>query len=220
MMRKRQAKKENAKRQSEVAVATPEEVAAFAEAPPEPQAAPETQPEAGDAKALEAQRDEWRDKALRSRAELENVRRRLTAERQQAVRYANASFARDLLGLLDTIERARQAGDKDEADRDAILASLAMLDETFRKTLADHQVTAIDADGKPFDPAEHEALQQQPSADHEPGTVVTVVQTGYKLHDRVLRPARVIVSAALPQSDASESDTQTLDEGTHADADV
>ena len=219
-MRKRQAKKENAKSRPEVVVATPEDVAAVAETPPEVEATPETQPEAGEAQALEAERDEWRDKALRSRAELENVQRRLTAERQQAVRYANAAFARDLLGLLDTIELARQAGAKDEADHDAILASLAMLDETFRKTLADHQVTAIDADGKPFDPAEHEALQQQPSAEHEPGTVVTVVQTGYKLHDRVLRPARVIISAALPQDVAPESDTLTIEEGISTDADV
>ncbi len=118
--------------------------------------------------------------------------------------------------MLDDIGRTLEAG-RGETDRDTLVRSVEMVNDRFRKVLTDHEITPIEADGQPFDPAVHQAVQQQPSEEHEPGTVLQVVEPGYTLHDRVLRPARVIVSSAPP---AATADAESTEEGADDHADV
>lgn len=140
------------------------------------------------------ERDEYRDKLLRSHAELENYRKRVQRERDEDRRYAAVPLARDLLPTLDNLQRAIEAAEKGGTVED-LKQGVAMVLQQARETLAKHQIVPIPAAGEAFDPNQHEALTQIPSSDHPPMTVVQEVETGYKLHDRVLRPTKVIVSA-------------------------
>ncbi|MCB9849977.1 MAG: nucleotide exchange factor GrpE [Phycisphaerales bacterium] len=146
-----------------------------------------------------AQRDaeEWKDKYLRAKAEQSNALRRADNERTEAIRFANVKILRDLLEVADDFERAMEAA-RDAESVEGVIGGLGMVQDKLSKFLRDHDVETIEAQGAPFDPSEHEALLQQPSADHEPGTVIQQVQRGYKLRDRVLRPAKVIVASAPP----------------------
>lgn len=201
------------KAKPEIAVATPDEVATFAESNDGAASATDG---AEATPTPEAERDAWREKAQRARADYQNLQRRAETERQQAVRFANAGFARDLLPVLDDIGRTLEAG-RGDTDRDTLVRSVEMVNDRFRKALTDHGITPIEADGQPFDPAVHQAVQQQPSEEHEPGTVLQVVEPGYTLGDRVLRPARVIVSSAPP---AAPADAESTEKGADENADV
>ncbi len=175
-----------------------------------------------DPEVLLAERNEWRDKALRAKAEFQNLQRRTETERHNAVRFANAEFARSLLVILDDIGRTLDAGRQD-TDRKTLLKSVEILNDHFAKILGEHHVTMIEAEGKPFDPAIHQALVQQPCPDREPGTVVGVIENGYMLYDRVLRPAKVVVSSASPDeqpTEAGDSDSADTCGGSDDDADI
>jgi molecular chaperone GrpE len=141
-----------------------------------------------------AERDECRDKLLRAYAELENFRKRVQREREEDRRYAAAPLARDLFPILDNLRRAVEAAEKG-GTIDDLRQGVAMVLQQAQEVLAKHHVQAIAAVGQPFDPNLHEALTQVPSAEHPPMTVVQEAERGYLLHDRVLRPAKVIVSA-------------------------
>lgn len=153
------------------------------------------------------ERDQWRDKFLRAKAETQNVQRRLTGERAEAVRYAIVEFLRDLLGTLDDFERSFEAADSAKTPQ-SVIDGMRIVYENLRKVLRDHQVTPIDAIGKPFDPAEHQAVTQQLSDQHETPTVLQELQRGYKLHDRVVRPAKVIISAPREPAEAEGAEGQ------------
>ncbi|HRX83698.1 MAG TPA: nucleotide exchange factor GrpE [Phycisphaerae bacterium] len=143
---------------------------------------------------------EWKDKYLRARAEMQNAVRRAANERDDAVRYANAGVLKDLLEVVDDFERAVAAAE--QADSTAsVIDGVKMVQEKLAKFLRDHQVEPIDAQDAPFDPMQHEALLQQPSRDVPAGTVLQQVQRGYRLRDRVLRPAKVIVATAPADED-------------------
>ena len=148
--------------------------------------------------AARAERDENRNLALRTQAELENYRKRVNREREEDARYRALPLAKDLLPATDNLRRAVQAagasGSAEELIRGVELV-LRQLDEA----LARHDVKPIAAEGETFDPNRHDALTQVPSPDHEPMTVLQEVERGYTLHDRVLRPSKVIVSAGPPQ---------------------
>jgi molecular chaperone GrpE len=208
-------KRNKDKKDQEVSVATPEEVEpASTDVASEP--APDVEPTVDD---LKAECAALRDQALRAKAEFKNLQRRSATERQQAIRFANADFARDLLVILDDIGRTLDAGEQD-TDRATLLKSVEILNDHFRKILNDHQITPIDADQQPFDPARHQALIQLPTADHDPGTVVQVLEAGYMLHDRVLRPAKVAVSVAPPDERKSAVNDDAGEGGSDDDADV
>ncbi len=136
---------------------------------------------------------DWKDKFLRAKADLQNVQRRAAEEQRTAVRFANAELLRSLLEILDDFERTRAA---DSEAPEALRAGVQLIYEKLQKLLRDSQVEEIEAVGRPFDPQQHEALMQQPSADHPPHTVLEQVQKGYRCFERILRPARVIVSRA------------------------
>lgn len=161
------------------------------------QGAPPSVPATADdpAATLRREVEEWKDKYLRARAEMQNAARRAANEREDAVRYANAGVLRDLLDVVDDFERALAAADQTNS---AVVEGLRLVQEKLAKFLRDHQVEPIEAQGAAFDPNQHEALLQQPSAEATPGTVLQQVQRGYRLRDRVLRPAKVIVATAVP----------------------
>ena len=134
-----------------------------------------------------------KDKLLRARAELANVQRRAANEKDEALRYAIAAFARDLLPVVDDFERILEAAGSG-GDPGGILAGAKLVYENLLKVLKNHHLERIEAEGQPFDPTWHEAVMQQPSPDHPPRTVLREVQKGYRLHDRLLRAAKVVVS--------------------------
>jgi molecular chaperone GrpE len=155
-----------------------------------------TQP-ADELEQLRRQAAEAQDRYLRSQAELENTRKRLRREMEDERRYAELTLLSDLLPVIDNINRAVEAAEKN-ADAASLLSGFTMVGQQLDRVLEKHHMKAIEAEGQPFDPAVHEAILQRPSEDHPPGTVIGVGQTGYKLHDRVVRPAQVIVSINNP----------------------
>ncbi len=151
--------------------------------------------------ALAAKVDQANDLALRHQAELENYRKRAAREMQEHRRYANLPLMRDLLPVLDNIDRAVEAAEKTH-DTASLLDGVKIVARQFADVLKRYDCVLIDALEAEFDPHLHEAISQQPSDDYPPGTVVLVAQTGYQLHDRVVRPSQVIVSTPA----ASETD--------------
>lgn len=149
-----------------------------------------------------AQREavENRDNYLRVAAEIENLRKRGARELENARKYGLERLAQALLPVRDSLEAGvAAADDSDAADntdveslREGKRATLRLLDAALEQA----GVAEFDPEGEPFDPARHEAMTMQPSATAEPNTVLTVIQKGYLIHDRLLRPARVIVSEA------------------------
>jgi molecular chaperone GrpE len=136
---------------------------------------------------------EARDKMLRAQAELDNYRKRARRELDDERKYAEINLLRDLLPVLDNITRAIDHAEK-KADPAALMEGFRMVAQQLNTLLQRHHCKPIEAQGQAFDPALHEAVMQQPSPDQPPNTVMNVVQPGYQLYDRVVRPAQVIVS--------------------------
>jgi len=162
-----------------------------------------------DESSLRTELEEARDRALRYQAELENYRKRVARQMEEERRYANLPLIRDLLHVWDNMGRAIEAG-KQAKQSDTLLEGFKMVAQQLEDLLERHHCTKIEALGKPFDPHLHEAISQQPSEEHPPGTVAYVAQTGFQLHDRVVRPSQVIVSAAPPEETA---EPEELEEG-------
>jgi molecular chaperone GrpE len=139
------------------------------------------------------QLDEARDKMFRAQAELENYRKRARRELDDERRYAEINLLRDMLPLSDNMSRAIDAAEK-KADPAALMEGLRLMRQQLDNLLKQHNCLLIEAQGKPFDPAQHEAVMQQPGPDVEPNTVLNILQPGYQLYERVVRPAQVIVS--------------------------
>jgi len=144
---------------------------------------------------LAAERDAAVDRALRSQAELENYRKRVQRERDEERRYAAVPLVQDLLPGLDNLQRALDAA-RHTDDLTAMLQGVEMVAAQIDEILSRHGAKPIVAVGEPFDPNLHEAIQQMPSAEHPPMTVIDEVERGYTLNDRVVRPSKVIVSVA------------------------
>lgn len=146
-----------------------------------------------DADAVMAELSETREKLLRSQAELENFRKRSRREADEAERYREFGLLRDLLPVLDNILRAIDAAAK-TPEAGSLLAGFRMTAQQIEKLLGDHGCRPIETDGQPFDPEVHEAILHQPVEGVPDGQVVGAVSRGYRLHDRVVRPAQVIVA--------------------------
>jgi molecular chaperone GrpE len=151
---------------------------------------------------LEAELAQARDEAranherwIRERADLENLKKRAARERTDAVRYGNESLLRDLLPILDNLERAvghAQGGGNGQP----LVEGVALVLRAFRDMLERQGVTRVEAAGAPFDPTHHEAVAHVESDQHAPNAVMEEHQAGYRLHDRLLRPALVTVAKA------------------------
>lgn len=142
---------------------------------------------------LQAKADENWDRYLRAAAEVENVRKRASRDVEHARKYALESFGRELLSVRDSLEMGLEAAESADAAslREGSEATLKLLTTTLER----FGIAEIDPEGEPFDPEQHEAMTMQPSADVEPGSVLTVIQKGYSLNGRLLRPARVVVAS-------------------------
>jgi len=147
---------------------------------------------------LEADVAEFRDKHLRALAEIENVRRRGEKEKADALKYAATNFAKDILGVADNLRRAIEAVPEDAAESNAAIATLVegvvMTERELHSIFERHGIKRIEADGQKFDHNLHQAMMEVPDSGQPAGTVVQVLQTGYTIHDRLLRPAMVGVA--------------------------
>lgn len=146
--------------------------------------------------AAEARAQENWDRYLRAVAEAENVRKRAARDVEHARKYALENFSRELLDVADSLEMGLEAAAS--ADVESLVEGKRATLKLLRTKLEQFGISVIDPLGEPFDPEQHEAMSMQPSAEAEPGSVLTVVQKGYELNGRLLRPARVIVAAELP----------------------
>lgn len=143
--------------------------------------------------ALRAERDSNREKWLRAEAELDNYRKRSQRDADEIRKYQSIGLVRDLLSGLDNLRRAEEAAAKSK-NVEELIKGISMVSVQFENTLKSHGIERIEAEGQQFDPNIHEAVTQIPS-EHPPMTVITDYEPGYKLHDRVIRPSKVVVSS-------------------------
>ncbi|PSV11545.1 nucleotide exchange factor GrpE [Photobacterium leiognathi subsp. mandapamensis] len=146
--------------------------------------------------ASEAQANEAKDMALRARAEGENVRRRSEQEIDKARKYALNKFAEELLPVIDNLERALEMADKTDESSKAMMEGVELTLKTMTDTVAKFGLTQINPQGEAFNPEFHQAMAIQESTEFAPNTVMMVMQKGYELNGRVIRPAMVMVSKA------------------------
>jgi len=150
--------------------------------------------------AAQAEIERWKDLAYRSQAELDNFRKRTARDIQDARSYANADLLRSLLSILDNFEMGLEAA-RAESEKSVIFMGMSMVQRQVKDFLAEQSVQEVEAQGKPFDPNVHDAVAQEASADQPEGTVLRVGRRGYRLKERLLRPASVVVSSGPPKDD-------------------
>jgi len=142
---------------------------------------------------LQADLDRFRDLALRSQADFENYKKRAAREKEDALKYANSSLLQRLVSILDNFELGLAAA-KTESEHSPIYSGMVLVQKQLNDLLEENGLQAIEAEGKKFDPNLHEAIAHEPSESAE-GTVIRQARRGYRFKDRLLRPARVIVSS-------------------------
>ena len=173
------------------AEASQEEAEAQAEANAEPQ-----EP-VSEADGLRAELADVKDRFVRQVADTENLRKRLEREKQDAVRYALGPFAKDLLGVADNLTRAIEAVPDDQREAEGVKTLLEGVEMTERElagVFERHNITRISPEGEAFNPNFHQAVAEVPMPDKKSGTVINVVQAGYLIADRLIRPAMVVVA--------------------------
>ncbi len=144
---------------------------------------------------LEAEKQELRDRMLRIAAEFENWKKRSRKEQADTEQKAKESVLRDMLEVIDNLERANAAF-ADSTDPKAVQQGVHLVLRLFQSKLERQDVRPFEAKGQPFDPRVHDAISQVPTADAPPGSVLNELQKGYKMGDRLLRPASVVVAVA------------------------
>ncbi|MCP4510331.1 MAG: nucleotide exchange factor GrpE [Fuerstiella sp.] len=160
-----------------------------------------------DLQKLRSDNEELRDRVLRVQAELENFRRRTQKEAVDGMKYQSLPLIRDILPGVDNLKRAIDAVEQ-SGDTQNLVDGIKMVSQQLYDALKAHSAEQINPEGQSFDPNLHEALSQVPSADHEPMTICQVVEIGYRIHDRVIRPAKVIVTCAPPEPAEPATDEQ------------
>lgn len=141
--------------------------------------------------ALKTESDAMREQLLRMAADFDNFRKRARREQDDVRKYGIDRLARDVLPILDNLDRAlSHSGDS----TDPVIVGVRMVAKQLHDALTSHGITAFASENQAFDPERHEAVGQEESAQHKPGTVLREMQRGYMIHDRLLRPARVLVS--------------------------
>lgn len=159
--------------------------------------------------AAEAEAIENRDRMLRMAAELENYKKRAARELDDIKKYANENLIRQLLTVVDNLERAIASAASENENGQSLVDGVALTLAEIMKILEKHYVSPIHALGEPFDPAFHQAMCQEECADQPPNTVVQEFQKGYLIHDRLLRPAMVVVSKVAQNGQSPEKTVNT-----------
>ena len=142
---------------------------------------------------LEQQVAEFRDRELKAQAELENFRKRLLRDTEQQLKYALVPFVRDLLEVVDNLNRATEAATA-SGSTDSLVSGVKLVQSQLTTVLGKHDCRPIVSIGQTFNPYHHQAISQQPSTEFATGIVMYETSVGYILHDRVIRPSMVIVS--------------------------
>lgn len=155
---------------------------------------------------------DWKARAYRATADLENSRRRFAREREDMRKFGVEKFLKDILPVIDNLERAVQAATDPE---DGVVTGVKMVLRQFTSKAELYGARPFDALGKEFDPTVHEAMSQIETTEYEPGSVAQVFQRGWMLHDRLVRPAMVIVAKAPPEAEpeAPEAEAEAETEG-------
>src|SRR5919107_3705923 len=184
---------------------------------PEAASAPEADPIA----VLEAEKADLKDKMLRLMADMENLRRRTEREVADARTYAVANFARDMLNVADNVRRAietvpEEAGKSAEGAFKGLIDGIDLTERDMLKNLERHGVKRLDPEGQKFDPNVHQAMFEIPNAEVPNGTVLQVVQSGYVIGERVLRPALVGVSKGGPKAATNGNGAEAADNSSTA----
>ncbi|MBH96315.1 MAG: nucleotide exchange factor GrpE [Gammaproteobacteria bacterium] len=155
-----------------------------------------TSPDTDDSASAETQLEELNEALLRSQADLQNSRRRAERDIENAHKYAVEKFVKDLLAVIDSMDRALELATTTDGFDVAMLEGTQMTHKLLLDTISRHGVEPIDPAGEPFDPQQHQAMSAVESADQEPNTVMAVMQKGYTLEGRVIRAAMVVVTKA------------------------
>jgi len=150
-----------------------------------------------DLAAAREEAERYRERWVRERADLENLRKRAERERSEAVRFGSERLVSDLLTVVDDLERAIRAAEE-SAGSTALLDGVRLVVKSLLDVLARHGVTRVESHGRPFDPVHHEAVAHIPSDAHDAGMVIEEHRGGFRLNDRLLRPALVSVSKGSP----------------------
>jgi molecular chaperone GrpE len=145
---------------------------------------------------LQADLDRFRDLALRSQADFENYKKRCAREREEAIKYANNSLLQRLVPIIDNFELGLAAARK-QGEQSPIYSGMVLVQKQLNDLLSENGLQPVEAEGKPFDPNLHEAIAHEPSDEVPEGTVLRQVHRGYRIKDRLLRPAKVVVSSGL-----------------------
>ena len=154
-----------------------------------------------------AKAEEFYDRLQRQVAEADNLRKRLAKEKQDAVRYANESLIEQLLPTMDSFEMAMAAvRNADDSTIDSLKTGIEMVHTQLRRTLEEVGLVEIDATGQAFDPSQHEAVSRKKTDEADEGTVIEQTRKGYRLRDRLLRAASVVVAA--PSGETEETNEQ------------
>lgn len=154
--------------------------------------------------ALERDRGELLGRLQRLSADYLNYQKRVRRDIDSAREFANEQLIKELLPVMDDMERALEAGRANHADNDPVLVGMQLVHDKALSTLGSYGLKAIEAKGKPFDPAVHQAIMMQPTADQPPQTVLAEAQRGYELRGRTIRPAGVVVAVALTDAPADK----------------
>ncbi len=155
---------------------------------------------------LETELQETRDKHLRLAAEFENFKKRTTRERSDSIKFSNERILKDFLSIVDNLDRALQHA-KEGSEGESLVQGVELVHKQCIDLLTRFNVTAVDAVGAQFDPVVHQAVSQVETDEHPENTVSDEFQKGYRLHDRLLRPA--LVTVAVPKSTQSEDTEDT-----------
>jgi molecular chaperone GrpE len=152
------------------------------------------------------------DKMLRAAAEQENFKKRIHRETLDFQKFANESLIKDLLPIVDNLERAVESSGPDQKQIQAIVEGVKMTLREIYKVLERFNLKSLESEGKPFDPNFHQAVMQQETAEHPENIVLKEMQKGYILHDRLIRPAMVVVSKAMAKNNDGPSDEAETDD--------
>jgi len=159
---------------------------------------------------LSAERDELKDRLLRMAAETENFKKRTEREKADFLKRATERVLKDLLPVMDNLERALEHAVEEGSAETGMIKGLELTSQELWKVLERHGVERIEALGEPFDPEFHEAMMQQEDPDVDDNTVISVLQKGFLLHGRLLRPAMVIVSKRPAGQEEESEDPDSI----------